>query len=97
MPAKSPKLRELKGLDGSNPPRSSSQSAICAYLCIAAATSRVHAGFSTRKGTGEALTSHRWGDFRRFLSAAWRAGSRHVSRTSVCDSGGARPSKAVAW
>ena len=45
---------ESTGLGGSNPVRSSSQSAICAYLCIAAETSRVHAGFSTRKGTGDA-------------------------------------------
>jgi hypothetical protein len=64
VPTKSRKEREMRGLDGSNPPRSSSQSADCTSLPKVAGNSRINAGFVRRKGTGEPWKSDLQADSR---------------------------------
>jgi hypothetical protein len=68
----------VRGLDGSNPPRSCSQSGLCPSLATAAENCRIRAGLCQSKGTGERTNSDYQGDLRQFLSVRRRAGSRHI-------------------
>jgi hypothetical protein len=53
MPTKSRNEREMKGLDGSNPPPLASQSDVCPPLRRAAENWRAYAAFCALKGTGD--------------------------------------------